>query len=602
MNAGRPIITRSSLFSPTFNLDHENDQETRAIFANGCARGPLNGTLSTTNMCEPSPSREQKEKEVPVTDMQSMCRPVSVKLVRCDDVDAESLLEEPMATPPRRYPKRNRGPPPMYKYEQSAAKTIRPRKTKPSESDYFDSWSNCIVAYRYDMEKNFFPEPGPSTINYYVGVDLPGYYTPLKSRKRTFSRTRKTTDASAGGSSSESEIARTPTPKTKKRGRKPKTAAKRLVNSPEPQSNATGDGWQQLKSNDTNADDEGDDIMMQSFYADSPSFLNNTFIDSPQPKSFESPLPPLRTQTNEPEDPLLLPAISKFMKCVSKAAPISPVSHDGTVSGNTLARLRATESAPSRIEVARALDANEFPQVVNRRPFYSNPKDINQSNRTEVGHTVLQLGGASINDCEPFASHLNIVGLNAWRKLTMSNVIFPINGKKQSAQQHSIELTRELLATDKRITIVPHELPPSTAETTKWLQKRNRLVQKKCVPVSIVNGNGNPEVEPETIVIDDDSEPEMVMVSNGHGGSDKTLSNGSSPSGLVNGYNQTQNQQTEQVEDVICLDDSDDDGKIGNHFKISIISSPSTGTVSLKDEIDKIAKEVGAVSTERNFS
>lgn len=494
----------------------------------------------------------------------------------------------------------------MYKYEQSAAKIIRPRKTKPSESDYFDSWSNCIVAYRYDMEKNFFPEPGPSTINYYVGVDLPGYYTastPTKSRKRVYSRTPKNTDAS----SSESEIPRTPTPKPKKRGRKPKTATKRLMDSTEQQSHTVENTPHNLKSTPgvTNIDIDDDDIMMKSFYVDSPSFLHNTIADSPLPKSNASPLMPSLTQTNEMEDPLLLPAISKFMSCISRVEPVSPAPEEPAFTDESaLTRIQAMESAPSRMEVTNALAANEFPQVVNKRPFYSNPKDINQSNRTEVGHTVLRLGGAAINDCEPFASQLNIVGLNGWRKLTMSNVIFPINGKKQSNQQLSIELSRELLASDKVITIVPHESPPTLSETNKWIRSRNRMVQKKCGPATVttttvVNGNGYHVTEQETIVIDDDSDPDTVTT-NGHDNSEKTLSNGNRSPSRLNGYNRKMN--TEHMDDVICLDDSDDDSKFGNHFKISIFSSPSSGTISLKDEIDKIAKEVGAVSTERNFS
>lgn len=576
---------------PDLNLDNGSNQIKEEITTNGCA---IKST-GDAQKCDQNPSNEE---EVRVIDPQSVCRPVSVTLVRCDDIDAEV----PATTPLRRYPKRNRCPPPMYKYEQSAAKIVRPRKTKPSESDYFDTWSNCIIAYRYDLEKNFFPEPGPSTINYYVGVDLPGYYTPIKSRKRTYSRSRKTNETSAGGSSSESEIARTPTPKLKKRGRKPKTATKRLLDSPERQWNANENTPLNFKStSETNMDDECDDIMAKSFYVDSPSFLNNTFADSPLPKSTASPLPLSlpQTQSSEIEDSLLAPVISNFMTCISKVALASPTPPAETFDANALTRIKSTDSAPSRMEVTNALNANEYPQVVNVRPFYSNPKDILQSHRTEVGHTVLQLGGAAINDCEPFVSQLNIVGLNSWRKLTMSNVIFPINGKKLSAHQQSIELTRELLASDKKITIVPHEPPPSLGETNKWILMRNRMVQKNSVPsITAVNGNGYHVTESETIVIDDDSEPEIIS-NNINGGSEKTISNDSSPP-LLNGCHQKP--VTEYEEDVICLDDSDDDAKIGSHYKISFISSPSTGTISLKDEIKKITKEVGAVSTERNFS
>lgn len=563
-------------------------QEAKVIVTNGCGN-ELAAPINDAN--GPSPSKKEVEKTP-----ESVCRPVSVKLIRYRDIETEcSPLSDPrpeqpdvgVCTPLRRYPKRNRGPPPMYKYEQNATKVVRPRKTKPSESDYFDSWSNCIVAYRYDCEKNFFPEPGPSTINYYIGVDLPGYYAPTESRKR--SRTLKaatdatTTEASAA-SSSESEIARTLSRSPKRRGRKPKRFRRRLI-SPEHQLNGIGTSPQNLILEN---DDECDDIMMKSFYVDSPSMLHNTFADSPLP---------LVPHTNGIDDsPLLGPAISKFMTCISSAA--SPIADE-----SFLARIKATESAPSRLDVTNALESNEFPKVVNKRPFYSNPKDINVSNRTEVGHTVLQLGGASIADCEPFASQLNIVGLNNWRKLTMSNMIVPINGKKQSAQQQTIEMQREMLASDKPITIIPLDSPPSSNETDKWIQVRNRMGKGTTATKTNVNDNGYHVNEYETIVIDDDSEPEMAT-NNWHS-SEKTVSNGSSPS-LLNGYTLPQN--ADQSDDVICLDDSDDDNANGkenencSHFKISIISSPTSETISLQDGIDKIAKEVSAVSTERNFS
>lgn len=353
--------------------------------------------------------------------------------------------------------------------------------------------------------------------------------------------------------------------------------------------------------NETIVDDDDDDIMMQSFYVDSPSMLNHTLIDSPLPNATQSPV------ASQFDDSVTASVLSKFMSCVTNASPATqtiPESDDDMIDDNGFTRIRSKETAPSRLEVKRALDANEYPQVVNKIPFYSNPKDINPAHRTEVGQTMLHLGGASLNDCEPFASQLNIVGLNSWRKLTLSNMIFPIKNKRLSAKEQGMEANRSFSGSDRMITILPHHSPPSHKEVAKWLLSRNLIVQKNLAPATMTttvatktahaNGNGYHVNESETIVIDDDSEPEIDDM-NGHDDSEK-IAAVTDPLTISNGYDVKP--KVEYEEDVICLDDSDDDGKIGNHFKISIISSPSTRAISLNDEkLDKIA-----VSTERNFS
>lgn len=58
------------------------------------------------------------------------------------------------------------------------ARRVPNKKSSPTLNDLYDR-IDCHVSRKYDENHNFFPEPGPSTINYYENVDLPGYYAPM---------------------------------------------------------------------------------------------------------------------------------------------------------------------------------------------------------------------------------------------------------------------------------------------------------------------------------------------------------------------------------------------------------------------------------------
>lgn len=98
-----------------------------------------------------------------------------------------SNSDKPM--PGHRYPKRERRPPArIILFEQSSyhARTAT-SKDKQEKKDKIKSiqledlydWSDCKVALEHDRKYNFFPEPGPSHINFYENVSLPGYYAPV---------------------------------------------------------------------------------------------------------------------------------------------------------------------------------------------------------------------------------------------------------------------------------------------------------------------------------------------------------------------------------------------------------------------------------------
>lgn len=93
-----------------------------------------------------------------------------------DDDDIIETTPEPV----RRYPKRNRTPR-QYLLRSEMPTAAKKRKFKPqpsNEGNKIDSiyswyeWSDCEIAKRYDEERNFFPQPGPSNLNYYEDDNL----------------------------------------------------------------------------------------------------------------------------------------------------------------------------------------------------------------------------------------------------------------------------------------------------------------------------------------------------------------------------------------------------------------------------------------------
>lgn len=92
--------------------------------------------------------------------------------------------------PGRRYPERIRRPPANIFASDDAAsrpssstqsKDKQEKKAKKKElqlEDMYD-WSDCKVAAEHDKKYNFYPEPGPSHVNYYGNVSIPaGYFAP----------------------------------------------------------------------------------------------------------------------------------------------------------------------------------------------------------------------------------------------------------------------------------------------------------------------------------------------------------------------------------------------------------------------------------------
>uniref|UniRef100_A0A182VW29 DNA polymerase zeta catalytic subunit n=1 Tax=Anopheles minimus TaxID=112268 RepID=A0A182VW29_9DIPT len=167
-------------------------------------------------------------------------------------------------------------------------------------------------------------------------------------------------------------------------------------------------------------------------------------------------------------------------------------------------------TAPTREDAQRAIDKFEIPAVVNTTPFYSDPADV--TGKKEVGHTVLNIAGNSLNDAEEFTS--SIAGLGSLKHLRYDNLhrtfgenITDVLGPIGPAGPNSNQMN-ELLASEECVAITPSEVPPNRAEALNWID--NRCRQRQVDPVASIDSDSPIKVKTaETIMaLDDEAQPD----------------------------------------------------------------------------------------------
>lgn len=100
-------------------------------------------------------------------------------------VKLKKISNSDQQAPERRYPVRVRRPPVnLLAGDDRATSTSKDKqekkhKKKTLQLEDMYNWSECLVALEHDRKYNFFPQPGPSYINNYENVSLPGYYAPI---------------------------------------------------------------------------------------------------------------------------------------------------------------------------------------------------------------------------------------------------------------------------------------------------------------------------------------------------------------------------------------------------------------------------------------
>lgn len=346
------------------------------------------------------------------------------------------------------------------------------KKTKPQNDDDLDrldaiyswyTWSDCKLAQRYDKERDFYPQPGPSNLNYYENDDIVGYYRPVSGGKE------KVSPRSTGASSKNLTVEKK-TPPRNVRGRK-RNGTQALS----PIHNA-------MRASDSS--DWEDDIQVQSIYEQSYADLNTSMTNAT-----DSPLPNLHSQCNGTtttktpsnatsflDKTISTPLLAKFMENVKSATANEMnehlmANHEIRIIGQC--KITPLELAPNHDDVLNEFDAHKMPKTTHPIPFYSNPSDLLADNsKKEIGHTVLQLHGNAIDDCEEFQSALNIQGLLEWqRDIALPNGIRITRGKSNKSNENAGKI-RRVFAREKKTEIVAAEAPPTHLQAIEWLNER----------------------------------------------------------------------------------------------------------------------------------
>lgn len=401
-----------------------------------------------------------------------------------DESDNESF-ESSTVQPPRRYPVRERKPrtdlQSFLHPNQSTPTVESKRKRAPSKNDddldkldtlySWYNWSDCKLAQRYDNERKFFPQPGPSNLNYYEDNDIVGYYRPVGDSKSI----KKVTAPRTNGSSTEKK---TP-PKLRGRKRNGGTEAN------SPMANES-----MLQTLSDNSDWE-DDIHVQSLYEQ--SFAEQSMVFTNNSPAHHSPLSPQPNHskcngaaTTEPPSAgsflnttISTPVLTRLMENLKSVAS-SQIDEKSKVADRGQCKITPLENTPNQLDIMQALDTHKIPKVIHSIPYYSDPIDIlAESSKKEIGHTVLQLHGNAVNDCAEFQSELNVNGLAKWQRKITLPMDMPRTRNSNNKMLDCTGKCRTFLAKERTTKIAPNAQPPKHSQAHQWLTERTIVNGKK---------------------------------------------------------------------------------------------------------------------------
>lgn len=387
---------------------------------------------------------------------------------KCDqmelDNDVIETTPEPDSEP--RYPKRIRKPRTDLHtaYINSVAKQPKQKRQKNDDDDSFYKmdawyswykWSDCKVAKRYDRERNFYPQPGPSTLNYYEHETLTGYYRSVgKSKFAKKSTARQNSDRLTKRANHTPTEVRAKVPKTRNNSF--------LRNSPLSPTHSDDSDWE-------------NDIRIQSFYEQNAKTRNSPDYD----------ISPISNTSgcNEPVDKnvtLSTPVMSRLLEDLKKS-PNDEKFERPKRNATEQYRIRPIEDAPSHCDIKHLLDSYQLPKVEHSVPHYSDPNDVIVNNsKKDVGNTVLQLSGRALNDCDEFISNFSAVGMSKWQKAIAKQASRGSQTTRDARVFENTNVVRTLLAgrREKTIRIKPVGMSPDHSQVNQWLKWRTETTRK----------------------------------------------------------------------------------------------------------------------------
>ncbi|GAB0093556.1 hypothetical protein DMENIID0001_087150 [Sergentomyia squamirostris] len=130
--------------------------------------------------------------------------------------------------------------------------------------------------------------------------------------------------------------------------------------------------------------------------------------------------------------------------------------------------------SPPRPETVRE-NMHEFgiEEHVYPEPFFSDPADVAQTSKKEIGQMVLHVKGNTLSSHDEFTSCLeDLQGLTKWRQNHFQSEMGDF-----VAETTKINV-KEFMATEQKLTIQPQNQPPNHSDATTWLKVREKVSKK----------------------------------------------------------------------------------------------------------------------------
>lgn len=370
-----------------------------------------------------------------------------VRLRRYTDIEAEYALAKPppspeeqgtiQATPPTT-PRRTlrsrtaKAPVPVVATPaKTRAKRVLLKKTAPDLDELYDR-INCHVASMYDKKHNFYPEPGPSTINYYADINIPGYYTPAADTKvpNAKGRQRKTTAAKADEKRNNESVVIVPLLRSH-------TFDEALV------------AMEQYGIPYSN------DNINESVPMDELDVFSSDVLDSGEgfnARTLKLAAGPKQARKKRTPTPTTITDAGFTAPMVADTCTVLPL-------------LRA----PTYIEVFDAMPAYDLPYVTATEPFFSDPADAIARAR-EVGPAVLCIPTRTLADLDGFVSE--VLGDGEGLAAHKNELAIKVLGRQATNSKEAAlnaKLMLSMVVSDQEASVMqPVLAAPTPSEAKQW--------------------------------------------------------------------------------------------------------------------------------------
>lgn len=428
---------------PNQQLKLNGKESLRTEYTTNLQIPKINGNLKTisnpsTNVNIPLPT-------IPNSQRMLCPKELRIKLPKIAIIDVKSI--EPLqpdsvdvvaAKPTARYGLRNRVPPQVNVVEKKAQKantTIPKRngidKDKPLPLEQSWEWSSSARAREFDILHNFFPEPGPSHINYYEHMDLSVYYN--KSSQAIVDPVPSDLPAPTVKDVSK------PTNGAVKIGPKLKTAPKRTCNP----------------------------IVINTLLR--PPTFDYVLDAMPNygiPYCFDSSMN-INKDIDEDFKSDVVPGKGWLAKRNAYETSIDKQSKKPTITIDETTILQSLLRPPNFDEVLDTMHEFDIPWCSSQEPFYGNSSDATARKEISIS-TVLHIPTQTLDDIEDFVSES--VECNGF-VATRNDLFTKLMGSVKLLSHSDIRC--KLASTTDICKITPSQVSPTFTDAERWLHEKS---------------------------------------------------------------------------------------------------------------------------------